>query len=205
MIRLAIVVEGPTETEFVDKVLAPYLLERGVYPFPNSLNGHVSVSRLAARMSGLLHSSDQVTSLVDFYGFQRSNAATPGELEVSIDTEINKTTTGSWSQRAFSYVQQYEFEGLLFSDVTAFAVLPGLTDSTVSALAAIRSQYETPEDINDSPDTAPGKRIAQVIRRYDKGNYGYLVAEEIGLGVIREQCPRFNDWLTRLEILGRSA
>ena len=37
MTRLAIVVEGRTETDFVKNVLCPHLSERGVYPYPNSL------------------------------------------------------------------------------------------------------------------------------------------------------------------------
>ena len=202
MTRLAIVVEGRTETEFVDKVLTPYLWGRGVYPFSNSLDGHVSVRRLAGRMTGFLRSADRVTSLVDFYGFQRRNVTTPDELVTRIDEEISEMTTGGWYRRAFSYVQQYEFEGLLFSDANAFAILPGVSDSTLADLTAIRAQYETPEDINDNPDAAPSKRIAQVIHRYDKRGYGYLVAEEIGLDTIRAECPRFNGWLTRLESLG---
>lgn len=204
MTRLAIVVEGRTETEFVDKVLTPYLWGRGVYPFSNSLDGHVSVRRLAGRMTGFLRSTDRVTSLVDFYGFQRRNVTTPDELETRIDEEISGMTTGSWHQRAFSYVQQYEFEALLFSDVNAFARLPGVSTRAIDDLSAIlaRPEFRTPEDINDNPDAAPSKRIAQVIHRYDKVGYGYLIAEEIGLDTIRAECPRFNGWLTRLESLG---
>ena len=203
MTRLAIVVEGSTETEFVDNVLVPYLSERGVYPFPNSLDGNVSVARLAHRMAGFLHSADCVSSLVDFYGFRHRDSATPHELESRIDEAVNQRTNHRWERsRVFSYVQQYEFEGLLFSDVNAFAFLPRPADSAVAALAAIRSRFQTPEDINDGPDTAPSKRIKQVIPRYDKRGFGYLVAEEIGLDKIRAECPRFNEWVTRLEASG---
>ena len=204
MTRLAIVVEGPTETEFVDNVLVPYLSERGVYPFPNSLDGNVSVARLAHRMAGFLHSADCVTSLVDFYGFRRRDATTPHELESRIDETVSQRATHSWDPwRVFSYVQQYEFEGLLFSDVNAFDVLPrpAISHSPVPALAEIRSRFQTPEDINGNPNTAPSKRIKQVISRYDKCGFGYLVAEEIGLDKIRAECPRFNEWVTRLEAL----
>ncbi len=204
MIRLAIVVEGPTETEFVDKVLAPYLWSRGVYPFSNSLDGNVSVERLAQRMVGFLYSTDCVTSLVDFYGFRHKNNAKPDQLKNMIDQAVKQRTTNSWDPRCvFSYVQQYEFEGLLFSDVNAFDVLPrpANSHSPVPVLAAIRSQFQTPEDINDNPNTAPSKRIKQVIPGYDKRGFGYLVAEEIGLDKIRAECPRFNEWVTRLEAL----
>ena len=208
MIRLAIVVEGRTETDFVKNVLCPHLSEREVYPFPNSLDGNVSLERLAHRMAGLLYSHDRVTSLVDFYGFKCRNTASPDELQNRIDDAVHQRMHPNWdSSHAFSYVQQHEFEALLFSDAGAFSVLPGISNEQVARLRAMRNQFQfpTPEDINDSPDTAPSKRIANVIPRYNKRANGYLVALEIGLPAIRAECPRFNDWLARLESLAGAA
>ena len=210
MTSLAIVVEGPTETEFVDKVLAPHLRERGVCPFPNSLDGHVFVARLASRIAGWLRppGSDFVTSLVDFYGFRdKQSGETVGELQdritVHIADEIRRSSPQGYEPcRVIPYVQQHEFEALLFSDVNAVAaVLPRISQGSVAALRGVRCRYPTPEDINDDPDTAPSKQIERVIRGYNKRRHGYLVAEEIGLDKIRAECPRFNDWVTRLEAL----
>ena len=53
MVRLAVVVEGETEGDFVDQVLAPYLLEWDVYSKPTSLGGRISVERVANRISEL--------------------------------------------------------------------------------------------------------------------------------------------------------
>jgi len=206
MIRLAIVVEGRTETDFVKNVLCPHLSEREVYPFPNSLDGNVSLERLAHRTAGLLYSHDRVTSLVDFYGFKRRNAASPDELQSRIDDAVRQRMPPNRdSSHAFAYVQQHEFEALLFSDAGAFSVLPGISNEQVAQLRAIRNQFITPEDINNRPDTAPGKRIASIIRRYNKRANGYLVALEIGLPAIRAKCPRFDDWLARLESLAGAA
>ena len=214
MTSLAIVVEGPTETEFVDHVLSPYLRERGIYPFPNSLEGNVSVARLASRMAGWLRSpdSDFVTSLVDFYGFiDKREHETPTGLEsriaVHIANEVRMSSPQGYQERqVLPYVQQYEFEALLFSEVDAFAaVLPRIPRGSVATLRGIRCQYTTPEDINDDPDTAPSKQIEKVIRGYNKRRDGYLVAEEIGVDKIRAECPRFNEWVTRLEALGNTA
>ena len=104
--------------------------------------------------------------------------------------------------KAIPYVQRHEFEGLLFSDVSVFAGLVEAPDGSVEALQKIRSQFETPEDINDYKDTAPSKRIKKVIPRYDKRVNAPLLAVEIGLDKIRTECPRFNDWVTSLESLG---
>ena len=70
MIRLAIALEGRTEEEFVNEVLAARLRISGVEPYPIPLDGNVTVERLASDMAGLYWNFDFVTSLVDFYGFR---------------------------------------------------------------------------------------------------------------------------------------
>ena len=55
MIRLAVVVEGQTEVEFVSEVLADHLRPRNVEPTPVAMDGNVSIQRLAeckARLYG---------------------------------------------------------------------------------------------------------------------------------------------------------
>ena len=205
MIRLAISVEGQTEEEFVNRVLADHLRPNGVEPQPVLLGGRggdVTVERLARDMAKLLPSFNYVTSLVDFYGFRGKGSATVDQLEKIIDESVIDNIQSSWDHsRVFSYVQQHEFEGLLFSDVHAFASLINVPDGAVATMQAIRSQFSTPEDINDSSDTAPSKRIAELIPRYQKVVHGSVLAAEIGLEAIRAACPRFNAWLTRLESL----
>ena len=206
MIRLAISVEGQTEEEFVKRVLWDHLWPKGVDPQPVLLGGRggdVTVERLARDMAKLLPSFNCVTSLVDFYGFRDKGSATVDDLQKRIDAKVNDHVRRSWDQsRVFPYVQQHEFEGLLFSDVSAFASLISVPDDAVDALRGIRSQFPTPEDINDNSNTAPSKRIVKLIPRYQKVVDGSLLAEEIGLETIRAACPRFNAWVTRLEALG---
>ena len=206
MIRLAISVEGQTEEEFVNTVLVNHLRPKDVEPQPILLGGtggDVTVERLARDMARLYWSFDFVTSLVDFYGFRGRGSATVDELEKIIDAKVNDHVRRSWDQsRVFSYVQQHEFEGLLFSDVSGFAGLIDVPDGAVDALREIRAQFPTPEDINDSNDTAPSKRIVELIPRYQKVVDGSLLAEEIGLEAIRAECPRFNAWARCLETLG---
>ena len=207
MIRLAISVEGPTEEEFVKDFLADHLRERGVEPIPILLGsarggyagGNVSAERLVSEMAHLFHSFDAVTSLVDFYGFRNKGNRTVDELEEYLRQKLSHL----WHpKKMIPYVQLHEFEGLLFSDVSVFAGLIEAPDGSVEALQKIRSQFQTPEDINDNKDTAPSKRIKKVIPQYDKRVYAPLLAVEIGLNKIRAECPRFNDWVTSLESLG---
>lgn len=67
----------------------------------------------------------------------------------------------------------------------------------------ILTAFLDPEAINDSEQTAPSKRLDAIFGgRYSKTEHGPLIAETIGLAVIRARCPRFDRWLRTLEALG---
>jgi len=205
VIRLAVSVEGETEEEFVNGSLAPHLRFNDIYATPvligrarrrASSGGNVSIDRLANEMWHLSKSFDAVTSLVDFYGFRGKGSKSQNELVEAIRNRISQVHERS----ILPYVQLHEFEGLLFSNVEAFGQI--LPDAPVAELKSIRSEFGTPEDINDHPDTAPSKRIEALIPRYRKTLHGPLVALEIGLRNMRTECPRFDTWLGELEALG---
>ena len=200
MIRLGIVAEGASEEAFVQSVLSPHLRAFQVAAKASSIHGRVSLNRVVNEMVKFSHSFDAVTSLIDFYGFQNRPDATADALQARIDRELaSRVKSGA---RAFSYVQMHEFEALLFADVSGFAVIAGAPADLVARLRSIRDQFPTPEDINDSPATAPSKRIKAEHQPYGKMADGRAVAEAIGLARIRRECPRFNAWVARLEGLG---
>jgi hypothetical protein len=106
---------------------------------------------------------------------------------------------GGFDQSRFvPFVAMHEFEGLLFSDCHAFADAIGMLQFE-QKLKAVRDAFQTPEEINDSPQTAPSKRIAAIVPGYQKPLYGVLAAIAIGLETIRASCPHFARWLTQLE------
>ena len=203
--RLAISVEGETEEEFVNQSLAVHLRDRGVYATPVLLGrarrraqggGNVTIQGLAREMQHLRTSFDAVTSLVDFYGFRGKRSMSPDDLIQAIRSGIGVSDDGS----VFPYVQVHEFEGLLFSHVDAFeSVFP---DAPIADLTSVRLGFDTPEDINDSRETAPSKRIGRLIEGYRKRLHGPMLADHIGLERMRKKCPRFDRWLGRLESLG---
>ena len=212
MIRLAISVEGPTEEEFVKLVLAEHLRAKGVEPQPvligehgkGDKGGNVTVKRLTSDMAKLYWSFDAVTSLVDFYGFRGKTDRSVERLERHLLEKIRDRIhrRREWDEtKVFPYVQRHEFEGLLFSDVNAFTSVMDVPEESIAGLCGIRSQFQTPEDIDDGDETAPSKRIARTISMYRKALHGPLIAEAIGLDAIREECPRFNQWVERLESL----
>jgi len=211
LIRLAITVEGETEEDFVNEVLAPHLNSKDIFPFPILLGradrkvgggGNVTIGRLAADVASNYHRFDFVTSLVDYYGFKDKGTRNVVELEKAITEEVDRRLRPNWdSRKVILYVQLHEFEGLLFSQVNAFGAVPGADTSALQQLQDIRSQFPSPEEINDNPNTAPSKRISNVLDNYNKRVNGPQIAQAIGLTTIRRECPRFNCWLTRLESL----
>ena len=209
MIRLAIVVEGPTEEAFVKEVLFHHLLSSGVATTPfliGQRGGNVTMDRLALDLATSSRDFDFVTSLVDFYGFHDRGLGEVDALESRIGEVVNSRIGRSWNQsRVFPYVQRHEFEGLLFSDVSAFSRLRQTSDMMLRELRQIRSQFPTPEDINDNKDTAPSKRIANVVPGYNKRVDGPELATVIGLNRMSAECPRFQAWLTRMESLGEAS
>lgn len=213
MIDLAIVVEGATEEMFVRSILKAYLKCKDVDPEPfqigagrSGCGGNVTIDELASDMHTYyeFYGFNAVTSLVDFYGFSDEDGRSPDQLVEAIQNKLreisqNKELDGRF---VFPYVQVYEFEGLLFSNVDVFK--EEFDQAPVRELRAIRSKFPTPEDINDSAKTAPSRRIRNLIgQRYQKSVNGPSLAAKIGLDTIREECRRFDEWLTRLENLPR--
>ena len=47
--------------------------------------------------------------------------------------------------------------------------------------------------------TAPSKQIRKLFPNYDKPLYGSLVAIEVGLDAISQECPHFRGWMKWLE------
>lgn len=92
----------------------------------------------------------------------------------------------------------HEFEGLLFSDCPRFAEGIGRPD-LAPQLQTIRDTFHSPEEINDSPLTAPSKRVTALVPGYEKPLLGTLAVLQIGLDAIRAECPLFRQWLKRLE------
>ncbi len=210
MIRLAVSVEGQTEEEFIKLVLAKHLQAHDVWVQPILIGrargpgvggGNVTVNRLSSEMAYLRSSFDAVTSLVDFYGFKDKGDRSVEQLELAVQGAA-EDRIGGQDERVAPYVQVHEFEGLLFSNVEAFALLPEVVPRAVGALAEIRSRFESPEDINDNQLTSPSHRIQGEISAYRKRAHGPLIAEEITLEVIRSECPRFDNWVRRLEGMG---
>lgn len=202
MIRLGISVEGPTEREFVHRVLSPHLLAFGVYPRALDMAGNVSIDRIRDRLPAMFGNFDHVSTLYDFYGFKRR-----GDHNIdSLTSAIAETVSEPLRRRLTPYVQQYEFEALLFAVPQQTVEWLEGKPADLSAMQQAVRQCGCPEKVNDSPETSPSHRLEKLFdRRYDKPLHGPEIIELAGLPAIRAQCPRFDAWIARLEALGGQA
>jgi hypothetical protein len=103
--------------------------------------------------------------------------------------------------RFLPYLQLHEYEGLLFSDPGAFA--NGISQPHLAGqLQAIRQGFPTPEDIDESPASAPSKRVLTLCPSYSKVLDGTRAAGTVGIETMWDECPHFRDWVESLRELG---
>jgi hypothetical protein len=151
------------------------------------------------------------TMMFDYYGMpnswpgreiarQKPFAQKSVVIEEAIFNDIAVELGERFNRRRFiPYVQMHEFEALLFSNPAVLAKELKLRDE--SEVQRIRDKFHSPEEINDSEQTAPSKRIKALYAGYQKPRQGVLIALSIGLNVMRTRCPHFNEWIGKLESL----
>jgi hypothetical protein len=83
---------------------------------------------------------------------------------------------------------------------TNFAYYPNRVDK-IQELIKIRSQFKSPEEINEGRETAPSKRIKTILPEYEKKIAGSLIALEIGFEKLCKENPHFHDWIEKLKRL----
>ncbi len=223
MTRVVIICEGLTERDFVKKIVTPHLIGFGINASspilgkPGKKGGDVRSTRVLGDIVALLQSDRTAfcTTFLDFYGMKfdvpgkdkvRSSNTYKEKKQIVEDAifEAVKEKVGDTAIRRFKpYIQMYEFEGLLFSNVEKMS--SKLSDGNNKIEQEIQSEFEkilkakSPEEINDSRDTAPSKRIEKMVSGYSKITNGIPLAEYIGLEEIRKKCLLFNDWIKWLE------
>jgi hypothetical protein len=213
MNKVKVVVEGPTELGFVKSVLGLYFGQRQIQVSPVDHGGVGRYSDFRREVLAVLKQDADhfCTMMFDYYGMpnswpgreiarQKPFAQKSVVIEEAIFNDIAVELGERFNRRRFiPYVQMHEFEALLFTDPGKLAAGLGLANE--GKIHAIREGVQSPEEINDSEQTAPSKRIKGLYARYSKVVDGVLIAQKIGLEAMRTQCPHFNEWIGRLESL----
>jgi len=219
MSNIKILVEGPTEILFVNEVLKLHFYERGIYIKPFLFQKAGGVPKYSISQKQILNTirSDPscfCTTMVDFYGMptnwpgrEQANrcqgcAEKADMVEGSILEDIAGHLGNSFNPlRIVPYVQMHEFEALLFSSPAKLAESLGI-EKSIPTFMAIRNEFSNPEEINDNYDTCPSRRIEGVFQGFKKTINGITAASRIGLETMRQECPHFNEWITKLEDIG---
>lgn len=225
MARLYLFAEGQTEQTFADTLIKPHLALHEVFMNRPRLIAHARKKGQVHRGGGrnyapmkndILRSLKEdsnsdvfFTTMIDLYAIHPDF---PGLAESErmrqdpirrVEFLEERFAEDIGDRRFIPYIQLHEYEAYLFSDPTCFEYLDAERTKEIEALRAIASQYQTPELINDGQQTAPSKRIIAQFPDYGKAKsiFGPLLAEQIGLQVIRSKCSHFHKWLSRLESL----
>ena len=209
MKNLYVYCEGQTEESFVNQVLYDYLFPLGVVTRPivcttsrrHSKKHKGGVSDYFKVKNELIkickdHSNEFVTTMFDYYAMPSN---TPGidnqnpdiyarvqEIEAEIDEDIGM-------RNCSFHLMLHEFESILFSKPSSFSLI--VDEHVVAGIQAIRDSFSSPEHINNSPDTAPSKRLEQLIPNYAKVRNGTMLSMDMGIDVIMEQCQHFREWV----------
>jgi hypothetical protein len=201
-------VEGPTERQFVTRTLAPFLAHHNIYctpttvttrenpAGPNYKGGFVKYDKLIRELDRLIGDTNAyTTTLFDFYEMTgREVGDTIEEMENKLRSDVHA------NDRFIPYIQKFEFEALLFSSPNIAA--EELSDPAKAAeMEAILEDCGEAEAVNDGENTAPSKRLKSLFSDYDKVADGPMVLDGIGIAAIRGACPRFSEWIDRLEAL----
>lgn len=213
MKRLYIVVEGPTEEEFVYTCLRPFFAAQEIYDVrailletsPGHKGGDLNYSRYKNNIENLLKRETEiiVSSLIDFFrlktDFPEYHESLKNPDKNNQVTFLEKAIANNIPDKRFiPYIQLHEFEGLLFSDIRGFNYISNISPASHQSLINIINQHPNPELLNGGTLTAPSKRLHQLIPSYRKTLHGPIIADEIGMPSIMGKCPRFNSWISCL-------
>jgi hypothetical protein len=209
MIRLYVIVEGRTEEIIANKLLVPHLSALGVYPTVHSEGGG-RWSRWRKHITSWMRQDQKpearFTTMFDLYAlpadFPRKAAhAALSDTGRRVELLEQAMFDDLGDSRLVPYLQRHEVEALVLAGLDRLAHLLPEERKGIERLRDTIGAV-SPEDVNDGAETAPSKRLAQHVPGYDKTLHGPIVAEDVGLACLREKCPRFHQWVEKLEALG---
>ncbi len=222
MTHIIVIAESQTEETFVRDVLAPVFVPQGIVlrtwliaTSTTSKGGALVYSRVQKHLIQTLKQwrTAYVTTFFDLYALDKAFPGYPlsqqkrdvyerlSVLEKAFHDDIVQKAACR-PERFIPHIQPYEFEGLLFANTDALIEVEPEWQQYRLELAAIRQKVSNPELINDGPETHPSIRLQRILSpSYRKTRHGPLATQRIGLDRIKQECPHFAAWCTRLSEL----
>lgn len=205
--------EGQTEESFINKIMYPCFLNMGIFVYPiicttkrtpkQKFKGGVNDYEKIKKELIMIckdHSNEQVTTMFDYYAMPEN---TPGiylqnpdvherieEIEAKINEDIGQ-------RNCMFHFMVHEFESVLFSKPESFEIIANKI--VVDSIQGIKNNFPSPEHINNSPSTAPSKRLIELIPNYAKVRNGTLLSKDMGIDIIMEECPHFKKWILKIK------
>ncbi len=223
MKQLYIIVEGETELAFVNKLLIPYFVKEGIYTNIQGImitmkgggHGFNNMEHLVREIKPFLFLKNEpfVSTMIDYYGIN-SEKKMPNYLEYikisntnerieAMENEIKFQVDKVKNSRFFiPNILKHEMETLFFANPESFEI-----DSLdiKNDVLGICNAFSDIEEINDSPLTAPSKRLISIYEKYNqkyqKITNGITIAELTGIEDILQKCKRFKKWVDNLIFL----
>jgi hypothetical protein len=216
MITVGVLCEGQTEENMVREFLGPELLQLGISLVPTILltrtaaggptgRGGVSKwSKIEKDLRKRLNSSPHwaaVTTLLDYYGLPRD---TPGMADrpattarAKVEHVERRIAEHIGHPRFVPYLALHETEAWVFAAAEQLAYW---TEDTAlgQKVQGIAAALGGPEEVNESPETAPSKRLLKLCPAYNKTFHGPAAVTDLGLAELRAACPHFDSWIRKL-------
>lgn len=224
---LHVLCEGQTEERFCAQVLKDYLKLFDIVVKPQILVTNkkkncrggllhfAQVKRDLSQMFKQFRDTDYeqhwFTTMFDFYALPDEF---PGYKEQISDHKLRvfhlEDALGLYfnNDRFIPYIQLHEFEALVFAGLDKLKVQYAPNKKLDKAIAELEKALElhdgNPEEVNDSPITAPSKRIIAAfagLHNYNKKMTGPDVAKAVGINHLKARCAHFGQWMGKLESL----
>ena len=214
--RIFIIVEGQSEEAFIKAVIKPAFEINQIYIIPilmetskGNKGGNITFKRFQKFTQNKINEDKTcfVSTMFDFYGlghgFPCDEAQKQKDLKDKAQYIENMMLNSINSPRFIPHIQLHELEGLFFSDVEELCKCEPNWNNSLSELQKVRNDFDTPEHINNSSETAPSKRLDKILTnpKYRKTRHAPLIAQHITLDIIEKECQYFHQWLEKLRNL----
>ncbi|WP_312874119.1 DUF4276 family protein [Amycolatopsis jiangsuensis] len=166
--------------------------------------GVSSWGKLETDLRLLLRNTDLhvLTTLFDYYAFPANAPGMGSRPDGGVRRQVEHVeaalATAIGDSRFVPHLMLHELETWVFAAAEQLGELMG-SESLTRQLQADALAAGGVELVNDSPATAPSKRLTKYCDRHSKTTDGPLAISELGIAELRAQCPHLDGWLAELD------
>lgn len=217
---LNVLAEGYTEQKFAETLLASHLASKNIFVRARCVKTRQDDKRGRIYRGGIssytkvrndLHqwlkecsSNDfRFTTMFDYYalpkdfpGFEPARKFNSIFDKVCFLEEEFQKDIGDW--RFVPYIQVHEFEAFLFVEPKCLSKIY-FDEEAVAVLESVATAFGNPELIDNGRETAPSKRILDVIPDYNKVAAGVDSLKQVGIEKLMAKCSHFAEWIGKME------